>query len=128
MDRVERRVLLEQPIEEVWAAVTEPARLSEWIGAAVDVELRAGGRGMARRADGATRRIRVEEVEPPRRFAFRWWPFERDGDVPGPSTRVEFLLEEAPGPATRLTVTESGLPGVGDRMRMAPGLSAAALR
>jgi uncharacterized protein YndB with AHSA1/START domain len=110
VDRVERRIVLTTPREEVWAALTEPARLSAWIGAEVDLDVRSGGRGMARRGDGAMRRIRVETVEPPRRFVFRWWPYEHDGR-PGHSTRVEFLLEEHEAGHTLLTVTESGLSG-----------------
>jgi len=110
VDRVERRIVLETPREEVWAALTEPARLSAWIGAEVDLDVRSGGRGTARRADGAMRRIRVEVVEPPRRLVLRWWPYEHDGR-PGLSTRVEFLLEESTAAHTLLTVTESGLPG-----------------
>lgn len=110
MDRVERRVVLETSRGEVWAALTEPARLSAWIGAEVELDVRSDGRGIARRADGATRRIRVEVVEPPRRLVFRWWPYEHDGP-PGPSTRVEFLLEDDEANHTVLTVIESGLPG-----------------
>ena len=110
VDRVERRIMLETRREEVWAALTEPARLSAWIGAEVDLDVRSGGRGTARRGDGATRRIRVETVEPPRRLVFRWWPYEHDGRS-GQSTRVEFLLEERQEAHTLLIVTESGLPG-----------------
>ena len=110
MDRVERRIVLATPREAVWAALTEPARLSAWIGAEVDLDVRAGGRGTARRRDGAMRRIRVETVDPPRLLAFRWWPYEHDGR-PGRSTRVEFRLEEREATHTLLTVTESGWPG-----------------
>jgi len=110
VDRVERRIVLETPREKAWAALTEPAQLSAWIGAEVDLDVRSGGRGTARRGDGAMRRIRVESVEPPRRLVFRWWPYEHDGR-PGQSTRVEFLLEEREATHTLLTVTESGLPG-----------------
>lgn len=110
MERVERRVVLETSRDEVWAALTEPARLSAWIGAEVELDVRCDGRGTARRADGATRRIRVEVVDPPRRLVFRWWPYQQDGP-PGPSTRVEFLLEEDDAARTVLTVVESALPG-----------------
>jgi uncharacterized protein YndB with AHSA1/START domain len=110
VDRVERRIVLATSREEVWAALTEPARLSAWIGAEVALDVRAGGRGTARRGDGAMRRIRVETVDPPRLLVFRWWPYEHDGR-PGRSTRVEFRLEEREAAHTLLTVTESGLPG-----------------
>lgn len=122
MERVERQIVLDAPADDVWAALTEPRRLSAWIGAqVVALDVRAGGRGTARRADGAERRIRIEDVEPPRRLAFRWWPYELDGH-PGPGTRVEFVLD-AIGPAqTRLTVTESGLPRFVDATGGEPGV------
>src|SRR5437867_13436771 len=105
---VERETVLPAPIDEVWAAVTEPEHLSVWLGVEVELERRPGGRGTARRYDGATRRIVVEVVDEPRRFAFRWWPFEH-GRCPGMSTRVEFTLDpERDG--TRVRVVEQGLP------------------
>ena len=85
------------------------------LGVHVELEVWPGGRGTARREDGAVRRIRVEAVEPPRRLAFRWWPYERDGAPPGTGTRVEFLLEETPDGGTHLTVVESGWPGLAPR-------------
>jgi len=115
MDRVERKLELDASVGDVWVALTRPERLSAWIGADVELDVRPGGRGTARRGDGALRRIRVEAVDPPRRLAFRWWPFERDGGRPGLGTRVEFLLEETPGGRTRLTVVESGWPGMASR-------------
>jgi len=112
IERVERHAVLYAGLREVWAALTTPEQLSTWIGAQVELDVRPGGRGTAYRADGALRRIRVEEVEPPRRLAFRWWPFERDGVRPGLGTRVEFTLRERDDGSTDLTVTESGWPGV----------------
>ncbi|MDP9341599.1 MAG: SRPBCC domain-containing protein [Actinomycetota bacterium] len=111
IDRVERHAVLDASVPEVWAALTEARRLSAWIGGDVELDLRPGGRGLARREDGAVRRIRVEVVEPPRRLAFRWWPYEREGAPPGMGTRVEFVLERLAAGTTRLTVTESGWPG-----------------
>src|SRR5438445_5680741 len=111
IDRVERHALLDASVPEVWAALTDPRRLSAWIGGDVELDLRPGGRGLARREDGAIRRIRVEVVEPQRRLAFRWWPYEREGAPPGMGTRVEFVLERLAAGETGLTVTESGWPG-----------------
>jgi uncharacterized protein YndB with AHSA1/START domain len=109
-DRVEREAVLEASVDEVWSALTRPDRLSAWLGVTVELDLRPGGRGLARREDGAIRRIRVEVVEPPRRLAFRWWPYERDGVRPGMGTRVAFVLEPREGGSTRLMVSESGWP------------------
>jgi len=105
---VERTVELEAPIGEVWAALTEPGRLSAWVGGRVeDLDVRPGGRGTVRRPDGAVRRVVVEAVDPGRRLALRWWPFEGDGEpsAPGRGTRVELLVEPHRG-GTRLTVVE----------------------
>jgi uncharacterized protein YndB with AHSA1/START domain len=108
---VRRSTVLDAPPEMVWESVTRPDRLSGWLGGVVDIDLRPGGRGSVRRADGALRRIRVEAVEPLRRLAFRWWPFEvPDSRRPGGASRVELLLEHIPG-GTRLTVTERQAPG-----------------
>src|SRR4051794_16534072 len=93
-DRVERSIELGTPVDEVWSALTEPRRLSAWLGGAVeDLELRPGGRGTVRRVDGAVRRLVVEKVDPGRLLGLRWWPFEEDRPpAAGMGTRVEFEL------------------------------------
>lgn len=110
MDCVERRGVFPATIDEVWAAITRPDRLSEWFGLeVVELGLRPGGRIVCRDERGAVRRALVEVVEPPERFTFRWLPF-----TVGPEgalrrtagTSVELRLEPAPG-GTRLTVLES---------------------
>jgi uncharacterized protein YndB with AHSA1/START domain len=111
-DRVERHTVLPASVAEVWAALTTSEQLSAWIGAEVELDVRPGGRGTARRPDGAVRRIRVEVVQAPRRLAFRWWPYERNGVRPGSGTRVEFQLDGRDDGSTALTVTESGWPGL----------------
>ncbi len=116
---VVREVSLDADREEVWSALTEPDRLSAWLGGRVEVEVRPGGRGTVTRDDGASRRLVVEAVDPGRRLAFRWWPFEEGrrgvqgvvqgggpGRVPGPSSRVEFLVESL-ADRTVLTVREA---------------------
>ena len=108
VERVERHAVLEATVAQVWAALTSPEQLSAWIGAEVDLEVRPGGRGLARRADGAVRRIRVEVVDPPPRLVFRWWPYEREGARRGMGTRVEFLLQDRGDGSTALMVAESG--------------------
>jgi uncharacterized protein YndB with AHSA1/START domain len=110
---VKRSVVLEAAPEEVWEAVTDEARLSEWLAPEVELEPREGGELRCRYEDGEERHGEVELVEEAERLAFRWW---RDGA--GPS-RVELLVDAVAG-GTRLTVIESRLdPG-------APALTAAA--
>ena len=40
---VQREVVLEAPVEEVWDALTEPERLEEWFANDVELELEPGG-------------------------------------------------------------------------------------
>ncbi len=115
MDRVERVEVFAVPREQVWRAITQPERLSEWFGAtAVELELRPGGRVAFRDAQGLVRRALVEIVEPPARLVFRWLPFivSSDGCLQrAPGTTVELVLEEL-AEGTRLTVVESHLPAL----------------
>jgi uncharacterized protein YndB with AHSA1/START domain len=119
-EAVERVIELDASLAEVWSSLTEPARLSAWLGGDVELDVRPGGRGTVHRADGAVRRVVVEAVEPRRRLAIRWWPFEEPGGIgpPGPGTRVEFVVDRADG-GTRLTVTELP-PEVGPRPAVEP--------
>jgi uncharacterized protein YndB with AHSA1/START domain len=108
--RITREVTLPVGRQQVWEALTDAARLSSWFGAHVELEPRPGGRASFRWDDGRERGAVVEESDSPRRFSFRWLPFERDSDgvaIPRGSGRVMFELEEADG-GTRLVVTESG--------------------
>jgi uncharacterized protein YndB with AHSA1/START domain len=57
------------PIDEVWSALTDPARLAQWYGE-VDGDLRLGGEFHSRVfASGWEGTGRITECEPPRRFA-----------------------------------------------------------
>ena len=60
---------------------------------------------------GEIARAKIEVVEPPHCFAFRWRPYKSDPDLPiesgGPTTLVKFSLEQSPQ-GTRLTLVESG--------------------
>ncbi|MDQ1397620.1 MAG: hypothetical protein QOG64_2879, partial [Acidimicrobiaceae bacterium] len=74
MGTVTREVVLPAGVDEVWEAITDPRRLAEWFGADVDLDLWPGGNAEFRGDDGEVRRGVVEEVEPCRRLAYRWWP------------------------------------------------------
>jgi len=105
---VEREVVVPATPEEVWPAVTEADEISAWFGAEVEIDARPGGRGTVRWPDGTERHVLVEHVEPARRLAFRWLPFQRtaEGEVtPVPASRVEIALDPVPG-GTRIRVVE----------------------
>lgn len=110
-DQIEREVLIDAPVERVWSLVTEAEHIGRWFGdAGAEVDLRPGGAMVMRWSEHGTSRARVEVVEPPRRFAYRWAPFSHplgEEPVEGNSTLVEFTL--APdGDGTLLKVRETG--------------------
>src|SRR4051794_30201811 len=107
-ERLEREILIQAPVEIVWAVITEPEHINGWFGDVTEIELQPGGRVLFQweEQDHAVRG-RVERVEPPRFFSFRWIR-GLDSDVTdGNSTLVEFTLAQD-GDSTRLTVVESG--------------------
>ena len=108
-DSIEHEVLIQAPIALVWTLVTEAEHLARWYAFdGADIELRPGGRLAFRSKEHGEFRGRVERVDPPHRFAFRFVGHEPDHDPnSGNSTLVEFQLR-AEGTATRLRVIESG--------------------
>src|SRR5438874_117477 len=74
--RFERHI--SHPIEAVWVAITEPARLAKWFPCEVEVDLRMGGTmkfhfpEMTLPDTASAMLGEVTELEPPRRFAFLW--------------------------------------------------------
>ena len=103
--RITRSVELDAPAEDVWRALTEPALLGDWLDSVVELDVRPGGVGLIVEPDGAVRRATVDEVEPARRLALRWWP----ADGTGPESTVELDLEPTPA-GTRVVVTETVVP------------------
>ena len=93
-DRVERDVVLPAGVDEVWQALTDSERLSRWFSPQARVDARPGGQARFRDGDVEAHGT-VEEVDPPRRFSFRW----DSGAV------AEFTLEAVTG-GTRLTLVE----------------------
>jgi uncharacterized protein YndB with AHSA1/START domain len=93
---IRREIVLPATRDEVWDALTEPERLSDWFANDVEVDLRPGGGASFRWSNGEERRATVTEVDPERRLAFEW---DDEGEV-------EFTLEDD-ADGTRLTVVET---------------------
>jgi len=108
---VTREVTIAAPAASVWRALTDPAELSAWFGADVEIEVRRGGAVRARWRDGTERRGLVVDLDPPRRLAFRWRTLRTGAGASGAvdASVVTFVLH-ADGDATRVAVTER--PGV----------------
>ena len=97
---VTREIVLPAAPEEVWEALTDPERLSEWFANDVEFDARPGGRGVFRWDDGETRHATVDELVPGERLGFAW----TDGN--GAESHVTIALEEAEQ-GTRLLVVET---------------------
>jgi uncharacterized protein YndB with AHSA1/START domain len=107
-------VLIDAPIERVFAALTVPEEVVRWWGSddtyrttEWDSDLRVGGRWRAagRSKDGQVFTVEGEylELEPPRKLVHSWKPVWDNGNV----TTVTYRLETVDG-ATRVTVRHDG--------------------
>jgi uncharacterized protein YndB with AHSA1/START domain len=94
-------------VDVVWAVVTEPEHVSLWFSDSVELELQPGGRAELHWDTHGTVHGRVERVEAPHFFAFRWMMDPGQAFAEENSTLVEFSLS-AEGDSTRLKVVESG--------------------
>ena len=75
---ITREIELDAGPEDVWAALTDEARLEEWFANEVELDPTPGGRGIFRWDNGETREAVVESVEEGERIVLR---FADDGVV-----------------------------------------------
>jgi len=105
---ITRRVLVRADRDAVWAALTVPELLTEWFGEKASFEvLSAGGRGILGWTGYGDFPIRIEELQEPGVFAFRWGEVEAVTLTEDNSTVARFTLDEVPE-GTQLTVVETG--------------------
>ena len=122
--QIERETVIAAPVERVWEVLTAAEHVGRWFSdAGAEIDLRPGGAMVLRWTYGVAR-LRIVDVDPPRRFSYRWaamrehWGEESDDRN---STLVEFTLEPE-GAGTRLRVVESGfeaLEGTDEQRRSA---------
>ncbi len=110
-DSIEREVMINASVDTVWAVITTPEHINNWLWDFADIDLRVGGAmklaGTYKDKPFAYQAV-IEHLDPPHVFAFRW--AENDW-VDGGSTRIEITLSaEADG--TRLRLVESGFTGL----------------
>jgi uncharacterized protein YndB with AHSA1/START domain len=106
-DTISREIDIDAPPAVVWPIVTEADHLSGWFSDEAEIDLRPGGAMLLTWHGHGSYRARVETVEPPHTFAFRWLRREHNEPVEGTSTLVVITLTPA-GAGTRLRVLESG--------------------
>ena len=105
---VRRSILIDAPRASVWAAITEPDKISEWFGDETSLSPVAVGTVGFFRWDGHGQfPVEITALDPVDLFAYRW-ANEPDGELTDDgSTLVTFTLEDE-GDGTRLTVVETG--------------------
>lgn len=107
-DSIERDIVIAAPPERVWDVITQAEHLGTWFADnGAEIDLRPGGALTLHWKEHGTSRGRVETVEQPTLFAFRWLLVGDGSPAEGNSTLVEFTLSPE-GDQTRLRVVESG--------------------
>src|SRR5919201_5515635 len=87
-DSISREIVIDAPLEVVWAIVTDPRHIARWLSDEAVIDLRPGGGMLLTWHGHGTYQGRVEAVEPPHTFAFRWLLREDNEPVEGTSTLV----------------------------------------
>jgi len=107
-DQIEREIVIDAPVETVWAVLTDVKHVAHGsTDATATVDLRPGGLIELRYEEWGTILHRIVAVEPVRSFSYRWARPTDVEPVAGNSTLVEFTLTPE-GTGTRLRVVESG--------------------
>jgi uncharacterized protein YndB with AHSA1/START domain len=106
-ERIEQEIVIDAPLDVVWAVVTEPEHVGTWFSDSAEIDLRPGGEASLTWEEHGTARAWVEKVEPPHSFSSRWARPVGQEPRKDNSTLVEFTLS-AEGESTRLRVVESG--------------------
>jgi len=70
--QVEREIVVPEPPDEVWEALTEPERLEEWFATEAELDAQPGGVGVFRWGDGAERHAVVREADEAERLVLDW--------------------------------------------------------
>jgi len=133
-DRIEKEVLLKAPLDRVWRAISEADEFGQWFGVRFDGPFVAGTSvtgvitpttvddTVAKAQEphaGKADAWQIVAVEPQRRLAFRWHPYEADdgGDNSNePTTLVEFTLTETDD-GVLLRIVESGFDAIPEERR-----------
>src|SRR5690349_4351270 len=106
LDRIERTVRIERPVERVWTAITTAEALGTWFGERAEIDLRVGGTATLSWSSGDTARMRIERIEPTTVFGYTWHIYGLPEQDPR-RTYVEFTLTPDGG-GTTVTVVETG--------------------
>ena len=138
-DRIEKQTELKAPIAKVWRALTDHREFGQWFRVNIDRPFVPGevsrGQITVPGFEHIAWNAKIERMDEPTRFAFRWHPYPVDPKVDysaEPMTLVDFTLEPTDA-GTRLTIVESGFDAIpahrrDEAFRMNDGGWAAQLR
>ena len=122
-DRIEKSIELKAPVARVWRAITDHEEFGEWFRVKLEGPFAVGEVSLGQITYPGYEHMKweatVEAMEPEKRFAFRWCPYNEPPDpaeTDPPTTLVEFRLEAIPT-GTRLVITESGFSALPDDPR-----------
>jgi uncharacterized protein YndB with AHSA1/START domain len=105
-DAIERVIVIDAPPDVVWSILTEAQHLAGWFSDEAEIDLRPGGRLLLTWHRHGSYEGRVETVDPPRVFAFRWQT--RESQFSDTNSTLVVMTLEAEQTGTRLRVVESG--------------------
>ena len=105
-DTINREIVIDAPPTVVWAIVTEAQHLSGWLSDEAEIDLRPGGSMRLTWHGHGTYTARIETVDPPHTFAFRWQT--REGEPSEANSTLVTITLDVEGDGTRLRVIESG--------------------
>jgi uncharacterized protein YndB with AHSA1/START domain len=109
-DLIERETVIDAPRTVVWAIITEAEHIANWFSDEAEIQLQAGGRMLLTWRGHGSYEGRVESVEPPHRFAFRWQT--REGKFSETNSTLVVMTLEDEDEHTRLRVVESGFASI----------------
>lgn len=119
-NQIERTAEFPLSVERVWRAITAPEELSGWFSDQVQMNFQVGGEIIFTWDLYGTASGRIELIEPPERFAFRWRAHQVPDDQPltaANSTLVTFTITPTVA-GSRLTVVESGFANLPEALRV----------
>ena len=110
---VQRETHIAAPRASVFAFLTDPDKIVQWMGTEATTEMHPGGLYLLKGVGSATARGAFREVVPVHRLAYSFG-WEANDEVPPGSSLIEIDLIEKDG-GTLLRMTHSGLPNEATR-------------
>ena len=104
---IERLIIIESSQDQVWQALTNPEKLSQWFGQSAQFKLEPKSIGHFGWDNYGTSAMRIEKIQPQTYFAWRWMAKKDIAFVKDQTTLVEWKLKPLTPKKTELTMRES---------------------